>query len=99
MIACSYSFLGHLLFFLWLKKQWNAAASAEWRHFQEKPKKTKKILDFRKKILSVCTIFEHEENLGNFYVFPLPMDSISDRKEVCAMATSWDTSAVDTVRQ
>ena len=67
------------MFLLWLKKQWNAAASVEWRHFQENQKK-RKILDSEKNP-SVHTIFQREENLGNFHIFPLPMNSKGDRKD------------------
>ena len=99
MIAGIYIFLGHLFFLLRLKKQWNAAASVEWRHFQEK----RKVLHFRKEITSAYTVFYHEENLGNFHIFPLPMNSISDRKDSRKSAQwqrpRWDTLAVETVRQ
>jgi len=103
MIAVIYIFLGHLFFLLWLKKQWNAAASVEWRHFQEKPKKTKSS-SFSKTITSAWTVFYHEENLGNFHIFPLPMNSISDRKDSPRKSArwqrpGWDTLAVETVRQ
>ena len=75
----------------------------EWRHFQENQKKLK-VLHFRKEITSAYAVFYHEENLGNFHIFPLPMNSISDRKDSPRKSArwqrpGWDTLAVETVRQ
>ena len=67
------------------------------------PKKLK-VLHFRKEITSAYAVFYHEENLGNFHIFPLPMNSISDRKDSPRKSARWqrprwDTLAVETVRQ
>ena len=48
--------------------------------FPRKPKKKRKILDSEKNP-SVHTIFQREENLGKFHIFPLPMNSKGDRKD------------------
>ena len=72
--------------------------------FPGKTKKKLRVLHFRKEVTLAFAVFHHEENLGNFHIFPLPMNSISDRKDSPRKSArwqrpGWDTLAVETVRQ